>query len=96
MWTPEPHQIVTAEQKALEAVQRMPPLERAQVLLALYSIGITEDMVDAMLSDNMPGMIEWKNRRNFRRDHYLIDSLGALFDLPPQQIDSLWLFAHDL
>lgn len=74
----------------------MPVLERTQVLLALDGIGITEAMVDECLKDNRPGMIEWKNRLRFRRDHYLIDGLGALFALPPEQIDSLWEWATEL
>jgi hypothetical protein len=79
-----------------EIASTMPVLERAQVLLALDSIGISEEMVDAMLAGNRQGMIEWKNRIRFRRDHYLIDALGALFNLPPAQIDSLWLWAAEL
>lgn len=74
----------------------MPVLERAQVLLALDSIEITEEMVDAALAGDRQGMIEWKNRLRFRRDHYLIDSLGTVFGLPPEQIDTLWLWAADL
>jgi hypothetical protein len=79
-----------------EVRANMPVLERAQVLLALDAIEITEEMVDAALAGNRPGMIEWQNRLRFRRDHYLIDALGELFHLTPDQIDSLWLWAAEL
>ena len=69
---------------------RMPTLERVQVLLALDAQGITEEMVDEKLADDRQGMIEWKNRLRYRRDHHLIDLLGAEFGLAPEQIDALW------
>lgn len=67
-----------------------------QLRLGLLSIGITEAQIDAALADNPAGMVEWKYSLTLKRDHPLIDSLGAAFGLPPAQIDSLWVWAADL
>lgn len=88
----EPVELTPEQQRA-----RMPILERAQVLLALWhSHRITEKMVDEKLVGDVPGMIEWKNRLRIRRDHYLIDQLAAGFGLHPEQVDALWIEAVDL
>ncbi|MDX0270894.1 hypothetical protein GOC13_24410 [Sinorhizobium meliloti] len=74
----------------------MPTLSRRQLLLALYSIGITEATVDAALAGNIEGMIEWKNASMFSRTHPLISDLSINFGLPPEQVDSLWHWAVGL
>ncbi|WP_085025251.1 hypothetical protein [Ensifer aridi] len=74
----------------------MPMLSRRQLLLGLLSIGITEEMVDAGIGADTAGMIEWKNASSFERTHPLITDLSGYFQLPPEQVDSLWLWASGL
>lgn len=74
----------------------MPNLNPGQIRLALLSIGITEDMVDAALANDAAGMIEWKFRPNYVRTHPLIDAIGTQFGITPVQIDSMWYWAADL
>ncbi|PDT45343.1 hypothetical protein CO661_24065 [Sinorhizobium fredii] len=74
----------------------MPALSRRQLLLGLISIGITEATVDAALAGDTEGMIEWKYASTFSRSHPLIADLSINFGLPPEQVDSLWLWAVGL
>lgn len=74
----------------------MPKLSRRQLLLALFSIGITEAQIDDALVDDVEGLIEWKNASTFERLHPLISELSGHFGLPPEQVDSLWLWARTL
>lgn len=74
----------------------MPTISRRQLLLALFSIGITEDQIDAALVNDAEGMIEWKNATDYERLHPLITDLSGHFGLPPEQVDSLWLWAGNL
>ncbi|QGJ74082.1 hypothetical protein [Sinorhizobium meliloti] len=85
---------VAPTQEELRA--KMPELTRRQLLLALFSIGITEDQIDAALVNDTEGMIEWKNASDFVRTHPLITDLSGHFGLPPEQVDSLWLWARNL
>ncbi|CAI2936238.1 protein of unknown function [Aminobacter niigataensis] len=81
-----------------ELRELMPPLNPGQIRLALLSIGITEDMVDAQLADDPAGMIEWKYRPSYRRLHPLVVGLAApgKFNLPDEQVDALWVWAAGL
>lgn len=74
----------------------MPNLSARQLRLALLSIGIAEPDVDFKLINDDAGMIEWKFASYFRRDHPLIATLGPLFSLPADQIDTLWMWASEL
>ncbi|MDW9473875.1 hypothetical protein U8C32_08645 [Sinorhizobium medicae] len=71
-------------------------LSRRQLLLALNSIGITEAQIDDALVGDVEGLIEWKNASIFERLHPLISELSGHFGLPPEQVDSLWLWARNL
>ncbi len=74
----------------------MRTLSRRQLLLALFSIGVTEAQVDTALLHDAEGMIEWKNASTFHRTHPLIDGMSFMFGLPPAQVDALWLWALEL
>ncbi|MCG5484019.1 MAG: hypothetical protein KK482_09895 [Sinorhizobium meliloti] len=74
----------------------MPRLSRRQLLLALFSIGITEAEIDAALVNDAEGMIEWRNASTFERAHPLISGLSVIFGLPPEQVDSLWRWAGNI
>lgn len=72
-----------------------PTLNRAQVLIGLASINITEDMIDAEIqklpTDQAPyAMIDWKNRVNYQRDNPLVRMLQASFSLSDETVDHLW------
>lgn len=84
-----PYVPLTAEQ--LRA--GMTPLTRRQLLRALYDIGLTEADVDAALSGDAVGTIEWKNANSFERLHPLMGGVATIFNLPPEQVDSLWGYA---
>ncbi|MDX0568615.1 hypothetical protein GOL81_23150 [Sinorhizobium medicae] len=71
----------------------MTPLTRRQLLRVLFDIGITEADVDAALSEDAVGTIEWKNANSFERLHPLMGGVAAVFNLPPEQVDSLWGYA---
>lgn len=72
------------------------PITARQLRLALLSIGIQEADVDMHLVNDNAGMVEWKHSSYYKRDHPLIDSLGAAFTLTPTQIDSMWQWASEL
>lgn len=74
----------------------MPSLSPRQIRLALASVDIHEADVDAALAGDPVGMIEWKHSTQFERLHPLIDSLGLVFSISPEEIDSLWTWAKDL
>lgn len=81
---------------AEDARLSMFPLTARQIRLGLLSAGITEPQVDAALSGDPAGMIEWKYASEFKRLHPLVVSLGAAFSLTPAQIDQLWTAALTL
>ncbi|MBT1154417.1 hypothetical protein J1C56_02305 [Aminobacter anthyllidis] len=74
----------------------MPDLSSRQIRLGLISIDVAEAEVDAALAGSPEGLIEWKHATSFRRLHPLIDQIGVVFSLTPEQIDTLWLWAADL
>lgn len=74
----------------------MPPLTARQLRLTLLSIGVAEADVDFKLVNDPAGMIEWKYASYFKRNHPLVDGLGLLFSITPEQLDSLWAYALDL
>lgn len=78
------------------------PLSPRQMLIALYSIGITEAMVLAELEtiadpqERAIALIEWHKAGMIERDHPLVADLAVTFALPPEQIDALWRWAAGL
>ncbi len=92
--------VVTATAPTTTPVLR--PLTRRRLLLGLLNVGVSEADVTAQI-DALPAgaakdvaMIEWLHASEYRRDHPLIDQIGAGFALTPAQIDALWLYASDL
>lgn len=79
-----------------EIREQMPPLNPAQIRLGLLSIGITEEMIDEALQGNPEGIIEWKYRPTYKRTHPIVVSLAESFELTPEQVDSLWMWAAGL
>lgn len=73
-----------------------PTITARQLRLALLSIDLQEADVDMMLVNDPAGMVEWKYASYYKRDHPLIDTLGAAKDLLPAHIDSMWLWASEL
>lgn len=73
-----------------------PDLTPRQVRRGLLSIGITEGAVEAALEDDPEALIEWRYATSIERQHPLVYSLGNYFELPDEQIDTLWLWAADL
>ena len=77
-------------------------LTRRQLLLALLSIEITEEMVDAQIDliadpdERAYSRIEWKAASTFRRHHPLVDMMALSFSLPVEQVDDLWRWAYSL
>ena len=94
------------EQAAWDAIQAQAqafaPLTARQLRLALLSAGITPAMVDVEIAaitdetDRAAAEIEWEYASSYERTHPLIDQMAAAFELPPEQVDTLWLAAADL
>lgn len=93
--------------KWIEDVEDAPPppfpdLTRRQVRLALLSIGISREDVNAQIEliedpeERVYSMIEWEDANSFKRDHPLVDNLAAAFALPAEQVDNLWHWAAAL
>lgn len=74
----------------------MPPLSPRQVRLGLLSIGITGSLVEAALAEDEAALIEWHYATSIERSHPLVESLADHFELPQEQVDSLWLWAAEL
>lgn len=72
------------------------PLSPRQIRLALNSIQLTEADVEAALAGNPDGLVEWRWATRYDRDHPLVVSLATHFNLPSEQIDTLWRWAQDL
>ncbi|NVP56096.1 hypothetical protein [Mycoplana rhizolycopersici] len=83
-----------------------PSITRRQMLLGLLSIGITEAMVEAEISEicdpiadpveHAALMIEWRAAGTIERDHPLVTDLAGAFELPAEQVDALWIWASAL
>jgi hypothetical protein len=83
--------------KDLEARRAaFPSLTPRQLRLALAHIEITEAEIDAKLDNNQFAAIEWKWATEYKRLHPLVVTLGPMFDLTPEQIDIVWLWAATL
>lgn len=72
------------------------PITARQLRLALLSIGIHEAEVDRKLVNDAAGMVEWKYASTYNRNHPLVDGLGGLFEITPEQINSMWVWASEL
>ena len=82
---------------ALEELREsFPTLSPRQVRLGLLSIGVTNALVEVALGEDEAALIEWHYATSIERSHPLVDSLADHFELPPEQVDSLWLWAAEL
>lgn len=78
------------------------PISPRQMLIALLSIGITEELVLAELEaiedpqQRAIALIEWRRAGTIERDHPLVTDLAATFALPAGQVDDLWRWAAGL
>ncbi|WP_186415411.1 hypothetical protein [Pannonibacter sp. P2PFMT1] len=77
----------------------LPPLTRRQLRLALLSIGVTAEDVEAHIAaitdpaEQAAALIEWRDSNTYDRGHPLVADIAAAMDLPPEQVDSLWAWA---
>lgn len=77
-------------------------LTRRQLRLALLSIEVTAADVEAVIADivdpteRAAALIEWEDASSYERDHPLIADVAEAMELPPEQVDALWLWAAEL
>ena len=75
------------------------PLTRRQLRLGLLSIGVTAEDVEAQITaitdpvDRAWAIIEWEDATHYKRDHPLVTGVAAAMELPPEQVDALWVWA---
>lgn len=78
------------------------PLTRRQLRLALLSIGVTAEDVEAHIADiadpieRAAAMIEWEDATHYKRDHPLVADVAMSMALPAEQVDALWVWALEL
>ena len=88
------------EPEAAPAV--LAPLTRRQLRLALLSIGVTAEDVEAHIADitdpvdRAAAMIEWEDATHYKRDHPLVADVAVSMALPAEQVDALWVWAGGL
>lgn len=77
----------------------LPPLTRRQLRLALLSIGVTAEYVETHIAaitdpvERAAALIEWEDATHYKRDHPLVADVAAAMQLPPEQVDALWVWA---
>lgn len=77
----------------------LPPLTRRQLRLGLLSIGVTAEDVETHIAaitdpvDRAAALIEWEGATHYKRDHPLVADVAAEMQLPPEQVDALWVWA---
>lgn len=82
-----------------EARANMPTLTRRQLRLALLSVGITaadvEGHIDAIVdpTERAAAFIEWEDASSYERNHLLVGEIATEMELPPEQVDALWMWA---
>jgi len=67
-----------------------------QIRLAMLSLGITPNQIDAMIGDNEAAKIEWHYASVIKRDHPLVVSLGTALNKTTEEIDALFQYAKTL
>lgn len=70
-----------------------PDLTPRQFLLTAYDIGVTEEMITALIGNDEIAMIEWKHATSIQRSHPLVTVLGLQLGIPSYQLDAMWLYA---
>jgi hypothetical protein len=94
---PEPYIPPTADQLRANFPELSPP----RFWKAARQIGLTKDMVlevinavpDANVKDDM--LIDLEECTGFIRLNPTVTTMAALFEIPPEQLDTLWLWAAD-
>lgn len=80
------------EQKELEEKERIAKLSltKREVFLGLYQAkGITPDMIQAQITDPM-ALIEFEYANDYYRGNPLIDAVGMLLGITPEQLDKFF------
>ena len=79
----------TDEQKELEEKERIAKLSltKREVFLGLYQAkGVTPEMIKAQITDPM-ALIEFEYANDYFRGNPLIDAVGAVLGITPEQLD---------
>ena len=82
----------TDEEKELEEKERIAKLSltKREVFLGLYQAkGITPDMIQAQITDPM-ALIEFEYANDYYRGNPLIDAVGMLLGITPEQLDKFF------
>jgi hypothetical protein len=98
---PVPEQIPSqenAETLIAQARALATPLPRADFLLALLSMGRTEDDVLAAIAhlpdaEQAAAEILFRHRDSYRRNHPLVVAMAPALGLTPEQVDAAWVQA---
>lgn len=103
MWTPEPADIITAEQRAAEAKKAMlVPLSPRQLRLVMLGIGITTDDIENQIlsiedeTERSFAEIEWRWATQYDRNHWLVEYLRHEMQFEVDEFDDLWIWAASL
>lgn len=94
-WESEGNTIPPYEPQALPLAS----LTRRQLRLGLLANGITTADVEAAIAaisdpmDRAIAEIEWADASTYERDHPLIEQVGTVLELTPEQIDTMWTAA---
>jgi hypothetical protein len=82
----------TEEEIALQEKERIAKLSltKREVFLGLYQAkGITPDMIQAQITDPM-ALIEFEYANDYYRGNPLIDAVGMLLGITPEQLDKFF------
>lgn len=82
----------TEEEIALQEKERIAKLKltKREVFLGLYQAkGITPDMIQAQITDPM-ALIEFEYANDYYRGNPLIDAVGMLLGITPEQLDKFF------
>lgn len=103
MWTPNPEDVITADQRATEARQaQIVPLTPRQLRLVMVHIGLSETDVEAAIAaisgaeDRANAEVEWRWATQYQREHRLVEHLRAAMDFGKDEFDDLWIWAVSL
>lgn len=79
-----------------------PTLTRRQLRLGLLASGITTAQIETVIAaignplEREMAQIEWADASTYERHHPLVDQIGTVMDLTPEQIDAMWVAAATL
>lgn len=77
------------------------PLDPPRLLMGLFHLNITPDMVDAAIAsmsepDRTIAKWRWGRSQTFERSDWLINEMAAAFDKTTEDVDEAWLYAESL